>query len=138
MALVLGSLRRTGPIVWTLPYSANLTLRQFGLTLLLAGIGINSGHTFLSTIGNGGGGYIFISSVLISILTAVITLLIGFKLVKIPFSFLTGMVANQPAILDFSVDRIGNKLPNIGFTTMLPVALITKIVFVQLLFALLN
>jgi putative transport protein len=138
VALVLGSLRRTGAIVWTMPYSANLTLRQIGLTLLLAGIGINSGHTFLSTISGGGGGFIFLSSVIISIMTAIITLVIGAKLVKIPFSFLTGMVANQPAILDFAVDRAANKLPNIGFTTMLPVALITKIVFVQLLFNLLN
>ena len=138
VALVLGSLRRTGPIVWTLPYSANLTLRQFGLTLLLAGIGINSGHTFLSTVSGGGGGMIFLSSVMISILTALVTLIIGFKLVKIPFSFLTGMVANQPAILDFATDRTKNKLPNIGFTTMLPVALIAKILFVQLLFNILS
>ena len=138
VALVLGSLRRTGPIVWTLPYSANLTLRQFGLTLLLAGIGINSGHTFLSTISSGGGGYIFISSVIISVLTAIVTLFVGFKLVGIPFSFLTGMVANQPAILESAIERAGNKLPNIGFTTMLPIALITKIIFVQLLFSLLS
>ncbi|NND31952.1 MAG: hypothetical protein HKN76_05120, partial [Saprospiraceae bacterium] len=138
VALVLGSLRRTGPVVWTMSYSANLTLRQIGLTLLLAGIGINSGHTFLSTVMGGGGGMIFLSSVIISVLTAMMTLIIGFKLVKIPFSFLTGMVANQPAILDFAIDKAGNKLPNIGFTTMLPVALITKILFVQLLFNLLS
>lgn len=138
IALLLGSLRRTGPIVWTLSYGANLTLRQFGLTLLLAGIGINSGHTFLSTLMGGGGTWIFIASIIISILTAIITLAIGFKAVGIPFSFLTGMVANQPAILDFSVERARNKLPNIGFTTMLPVALITKIIFVQLLFSVLT
>jgi putative transport protein len=121
-----------------MPYSANLTLRQIGLTLLLAGIGINSGHTFLSTISGGGGGYIFLASVIISILTGIITLTVGFKLVKIPFSFLTGMVANQPAILDIAIERAGNKLPNIGYTIMLPVALVTKILFVQLLYYLLN
>jgi putative transport protein len=50
VALVLGQLRRTGPIVWTLPYGANLTLRQVGLIFLLAGIGIRSGQTFSQTI----------------------------------------------------------------------------------------
>ena len=50
VALILGSLRRTGPIVWSLPYSANLTLRQVGLILLLASVGVRSGHTFISTI----------------------------------------------------------------------------------------
>ena len=39
VALVLGALERTGRLNWTLSYSANLTLRQFGLILFLAGIG---------------------------------------------------------------------------------------------------
>lgn len=138
VALILGALRRTGPIVWTLPYSANLTLRQIGLILLLAGVGVNSGHTFMATIARGGGGVIFLAGTIISFLTAVATLFIGYKLLKIPFSFLIGMVANQPAILDFALEKSQNKLPNIGFTLMLPVSLITKIVYVQFLFAFLR
>ena len=138
VALILGTIKRTGAIVWTMPYSANLTLRQIGLILLLAGIGINSGHTFLSTILNGGGGKIFISSVIITLSTAFLTLFIGFKVMKIPYSILIGMVSNQPAILDFANERTNNKLPNIGFTTMLPIALITKILFVQILFGFLS
>ncbi|MCB0564147.1 MAG: hypothetical protein KDD01_07205 [Phaeodactylibacter sp.] len=138
VALLLGTLRRTGPIVWALPYSANLTLRQIGLILLLAGVGVNSGHTFMATIAQGGGGIIFLAGTIISFLTAVATLFIGYKLLKIPFSFLIGMVANQPAILDFALEKSQNKLPNIGFTLMLPVSLITKIVYVQFLFAFLR
>ncbi|GJM35971.1 MAG: putative transporter [Saprospiraceae bacterium] len=138
VALILGALRRTGPIVWTLPFSANLTLRQVGLILLLAGIGINSGHTFMGTFAQGGGGIIFLAGTIISFLTAVFTLLVGYKLLNIPFSFLTGMVANQPAILDFALEKADNKLPIIGYTLMLPVSLITKILYVQLLFAFLG
>ncbi|MEM9920693.1 MAG: TrkA C-terminal domain-containing protein [Bacteroidota bacterium] len=138
VALLLGTLRRTGPVVWTLPHSANLTLRQIGLIFLLAGIGINSGHTFLNTLSGGSGGYLFLAGAIISISANLTTLLIGYKLFKIPFSFLMGMVSNQPAILDFALNKTGNKLPTIGFTTMLPVALIAKILFVQLLFAFLS
>lgn len=138
VALILGALRRTGPIVWTLPYSANLTLRQIALILLLAGVGVNSGHTFVDTVAQGGGGIIFLAGTIISFITAIATLFIGYKLLKIPFSFLTGMVASQPAVLDFALEKAGNKLPNIGFTLMLPVSLITKIVYVQFLFALLR
>jgi len=138
VALFLGYLRRTGTIVWTLPYSANLSLRQFSLILLLAGIGIRSGHTFLATLLEGGGALIFLCGAIISMVSALATLLIGFKLLKIPFSFLTGMVANQPAILDYAMQNSGNKLPTIGYTVMLPVSVITKILVVQILFALLN
>ncbi|MCB0636777.1 MAG: hypothetical protein KDC54_09190, partial [Lewinella sp.] len=138
VALILGALRRTGPIVWTLPYSANLTLRQVGLILLLAGIGIRSGHTFLATILEGGGGFVFLAGAIIATTTALLTLFIGYKLLRIPFSLLMGMVATQPAILDYAIERAGNKLPTIGYTLMLPLALITKILFVQVLFAILN
>ena len=138
VALFLGYLRRTGTIVWTLPYSANLSLRQFSLILLLAGIGIRSGHTFLATLLECGGALIFLCGAIISMVSALATLLIGFKLLKIPFSFLTGMVANQPAILDYAMQNSGNKLPTIGYTVMLPVSVITKILVVQILFALLN
>lgn len=134
VALLLGSVRRTGPVVWTLPYSANLTLRQIGLILLLAGIGIRSGHTFLQTILSGTGWQLFLAGGLVSTISAFIALWVGYRLLKIPFSFLMGMVANQPAILDFSLDRANNQLPNIGFTLMLPVGMIVKIILVQLLY----
>lgn len=138
VALILGQLRRTGPVVWTLPYSANLTLRQVGLILMLAGIGVNSGYNFMNTISQGEGGVIFLAGAIISVLTAIATLFIGYKLLKIPYSFLIGMVSNQPAVLDFALNKTQNKLPNIGYTLMLPVAIITKIVYVQFLFALLR
>ena len=134
VALVLGALRRTGPIVWTLPYSANLTLRQIGLIFLLATIGVRSGHTFVSTVMGGGAGLIFIAGTIISLSTAILTIFIGYKLLKIPFTLLTGMVANQPAILDFAIQKADNQLPNIGYALMMPVALIAKIVFVQILY----
>ena len=138
VGLALGAIRRTGDIVWTLPYSAGITLQQIGLMLLLACIGIRSGHTFFNTLTQGGAGIIFIAGALISMVTAFITLWIGYKWVKIPFSFLTGMVSNQPAILQYAVDQSGNRLPDVGYTLMFPIALITKIVYVQILFALLT
>ena len=134
VALVLGSIRRTGAIVWKLPYSANLTLRQFGLTLLLVGIGIRSGHTFLETILTGQGVLLFIAGALITIIGASLSLFIGYKIFKIPFSLLMGIVSSQPAVLDFSLQKADNKLPNIGFTLMMPIGLIIKIILVQLLF----
>ncbi len=138
VALLLGNLRRTGPIVWSLPYNANVTLRQFGLIIMLAGIGINSGYTFTSTLLNGDSAIILLVGFIVSFLTAAGTLFVGYKFLKIPFSLLVGMVATQPAILDFAIEKTGNKLPIIGYTLILPVSLIVKIIYVQILFAMLN
>ena len=136
VGLILGALRRTGPINWTLPYGANVTLRQIGLILLLATIGVSSGSAFLQSLSDNGL-MLFLASVIISLLTALSVLFIGYKMVKIPFSILMGIVSNQPAILDFSIDRTKNQLPNFGYTKVFPIALISKIVIAQLLFLML-
>ena len=133
VGLILGAIRRTGPVVWSMPYSANVTLQQIGLILLLAGIGVSSGHSFVESISMEGF-WIFLSSVIISIITAFAILAFGYKIVKMPFSLLMGIVSNQPAILDFASSRSGNRLPHVGYTMMFPIALIMKIVIAQLLF----
>ncbi|MEL6843567.1 MAG: TrkA C-terminal domain-containing protein, partial [Bacteroidota bacterium] len=137
MALILGKLRRTGSIVWTLPYSANLTLRQIGLIFLLATIGVRSGNTFFSTLSEASSLYVFLGGTMISLGTALLMFWVGYRLFKIPFSILSGMMANQPAILDFALTRTGNQLPNVGFALMFPIALIAKIVLAQVLYLLL-
>ena len=133
VGLILGALRNTGPINWTLPYSANVTLQQFGLILLLSSIGVRSGNALVQSISMQGV-WIFLASAVISLLTAISILLIGYKLLKRPFTFLMGMVANQPAILDFATDRSENAIPNFGYTMIFPIALILKIVIAQLMF----
>lgn len=141
VALILGALRRTGPIVWTLPYSANLTLRQFGLTLLLAGIGVRSGYTFFSTLAQSGGVVIFLAGASITLVVAFLTLWLGYKVLKIPYPMLTGMLAalqTQPAVLGFSLEQSKNEIPNIGYALVFPIATISKIVLAQLLYQLLT
>lgn len=139
VALVLGSLGRTGSLVWTLPYSANLTLRQVGLVLFLAGVGTRSGYAFVSTLLQGNGFQLLGIGAAITFGTAFGTLWVGYRLLKIPMGQLTGILAGlqtQPAILGFALEQAQNELPNIGYATVYPVATITKIILAQLLLAL--
>lgn len=137
VGLVLGAIRRSGPIVWTLPYSANVTLQQIGLILLLAGIGVSSGSAFVSSLSLDSI-WIFVSSVVITLLTGISILLIGYKVVKLPFSLLMGMVSNQPAILDFAISKSKNRIPEFGYTMMFPIASIMKIIIAQVMFIILT
>ena len=137
VGLALGALRRTGPIIWTLPYSANVTLQQIGLILLLSTIGVRSGNAFVQSLSIEGV-YYFLAGTIISLLTAIAILLVGYKVVKKPFVLLMGMVANQPAILDFASSRAKNRIPEIGYSMMFPIALISKIVIAQILFLVLS
>lgn len=136
VALILGTVGRTGPIVWTLPYSANLTLRQFGLILFLAGVGTRAGYAFVTTLSSSGGLSLFAAGAVITMITALALLAIGYRLLKIPMGLLVGILAGlqtNPAVLGFATEQTENDLPNIGYTTVYPVATIAKIVIAQLL-----
>lgn len=138
VSLILGALYRTGKTVWTLPYSANVTLRQVGLTLFLAVIGLKSGNTFVESLSTGGNGLlIFSGGVIITFFTACLSLFVGYKLFKCPYSLLLGFMSNQPAVLDFALNRAANKIPMIGYSIMFPIALIMKIVYAQVMYILL-
>jgi putative transport protein len=141
VALILGALGRTGPLVWSIPYSANLTLRQIGLVLFLAGVGTRAGYEFVSTLFQGGAGALFLVGTLITTITALAALLIGYKLLKIPMNILIGMLAGiqtQPAVLGFALEQTKNEAPNIGYAAVYPIALIGKILLAQVLLVLLS
>lgn len=140
VALILGALERSGPLVWNMPFSANLTLRQVGLIMFLAGVGTRSGYAFATTFMQSGGALVFAAGALVTCLTAIVTLWVGHKLLKIPMSLLIGMLAGlqtQPAVLAYGLEQTENDLPNIGYATVYPIAMVTKILLAQLLAVLL-
>ena len=88
-----------------------------------------------------GGAAIFFGGAIITCGTALLTLWLGYKLLHIPMSLLTGMLSGlqtQPAVLSYALDQSENDLPNIGYATVFPVATITKILLAQLLLILLR
>lgn len=136
MGLFLGTIARTGKMVWTIPYSANTTLRQIGLVLFLAGIGTRAGYSFFTTMVQGGGLVIFGAGAAITCITALLTLWIGYKLLHIPMSILTGILAGlqtQTAVVGYALEQTRNDFPNLGFASVYPIATITKILYVQIL-----
>jgi putative transport protein len=138
VALVLGARERTGPLVWTLPYSANLTLRQIGLILFLAGIGTRAGSALLATFAQGNGLEIVLASAAATAAIVFGTLWIGYRLLRIPMSMLLGMLAGlqtHPALLSFAAEQAGNDVPTYGYAAVYPVAIIAKIVIAQVLLA---
>lgn len=141
VGLVLGAVRRTGRIVWTIPYNANLTLRQIGLILFLAAVGLKSGYTFVSTFSGSGGVTILLAGAVISLGVPVLTLIIGYKVLRIPYGMLTGIVSamhTQPAVLGFAAEQAQDESPNVGWSLVYPLSMISKIILAQVIFTLLG
>jgi putative transport protein len=140
-ALILGARGRTGPMIWTLPYSANLTLRQAGLVLFLAGIGTRAGGAFFATLHRADGLLILLAGAILTCATAVLAMWIGHRLLRIPMSLLGGMLGGmqtQPAVLGFALEQTGNELPNMGYATVYPTAIVAKIILAQVVLMLLR
>ena len=141
VALILGSLGRTGPLLWTMPYSANLTLRQFGMVLFLAGVGTRAGGAFVGTLSGGGGWALLGLGAVITTPTAVALFMAGRSWLRIPITLRVGMaggIQTQPALLAWAVDRTGSEEPNVGYASVYPVAFIGKVILAQLLLTMLG
>lgn len=141
VALVLGHLGRTGPILWTLPYSANLTVRQLGLILFLAGIGTRAGYDFVQYFASGGGLLVFAAGAGMTFSAAALTLWGGATLLHLPFGTLAGTLAGlqtQPAVLGFALEQAKDDSPNLGYATVYPVAMIVKVLLGQILLAIMR
>lgn len=134
VALLLGWRRRTGSLQWVMPISANLVLRNFGLTLFLAVVGISSGATFAATIASEGLLYLLLGSAIASTLV-IVTMLVALLVFRLPFDSVVGIVAGttgNPAILAFANRIAPTDRPDIGYAMIFPSMTVLKIVLVQL------
>ena len=134
VGLCFGALYRTGPLQWTLPYSANMTLRQVGLVLFLAGVGTRNGYTFFQTLQQGHGLSLVIGGVIVTMAVSLAVTWIGYRRFKLPFATVAGMVAaiqTQPAVLGYALEQSKNDLPNLGYASVFPTATIAKIILAQ-------
>lgn len=134
VALIVGRLRRTGPISWVMPLPANIVLRNFGLTLFLATVGINSGQAFLTTVVQTGPMLLLVGAVVV-LTTIVFILLVGHFMLRIPFDDLLGVASGatgNPAILVYANRMAPTERTDISYAMIFPSATIVKVVGVQI------
>ena len=134
VALILGKLRRTGPMLWTMPLPANIVLRNFGLAMFLATVGVNAGQPFVRTVAESGLTMLFIGAAVL-LTTALIVLLAGHYLLRIPYDDLVGVASGatgNPAILVYSTKMAPTERPDIGYAMIFPSMTLVKVIAVQI------
>ena len=140
MALILGNLRRTGGMNWTIPLSANLVLRNLGLTLFLAQVGMASGPKFVATVADTGFLMLGLGAIVLFALVLPI-LILGLFVFRMPYDEVAGIVAGacgNPAILAYANKLAPTERPDIGYAMIFPGMTIVKILFVDIVPALIR
>jgi putative transport protein len=133
--LILGRIQHSGPVNWGMPYGVNLTLRQLGLVLFLAGIGTKAGDGFLRTFAEGGWMYLGAGAGITSAVTVVV-LLFGSRILRLPSAAVMGLLSGiqtQPACLAYANEQTGSDVPNVWYASVYPVSMIAKIILAQLI-----
>jgi len=138
VGMVLGWVGRTGPFVWGLPHAANSTIRQLGLLFFLAAIGLASGPDFAASAFSMTGLKVGVLAALIVVVNAII-LLAGARWAGVSAQRASGGLAGlvgQPAILAFALSKRDDERIEAGYATLFALAIVVKIVMVQVLVAL--
>ncbi len=116
--------------------SANFMLREVGITIFLACVGISAGDGFVDTIVNNGGfawiGYGFI----ITVVPLLIVGCIGRYFCKVNYFTLIGLIAGSttdPPALAYSNATAGNDAPSVGYATVYPLTMFLRVLTAQLM-----
>ncbi|WP_346702563.1 putative transporter [uncultured Alistipes sp.] len=120
--------------------SANLMLREIGIALFLAAVGIGAGDGFVDAIVNGG--YRWIGyGVIITVVPILIVAIVARLWLKMNYYTLMGLIAGSttdPPALAYANATAGNDMPAVGYSTVYPMVMFLRLLSAQIfiLFAL--
>jgi putative transport protein len=138
VALILGNLRRTGGINWTMPLSANKVLFNLGLTLFLANAGMSTGANVVATVAQNGVMILVLGAVVLCAIVLPVIVL-GLFVFKMSYDEMAGVLAGatgNPAILAYANKLAPTDRPDVGYAMIFPSMTILKILFVNIAAAL--
>lgn len=119
--------------------SANLMLREVGITTFLACVGLGAGERFVETVAAGGYKWIGYGA-LITLIPITLAGVAGRLLLKLNYFTLSGLIAGSmtdPPALAYANDAAGNDLPSVGYATVYPLTMFLRVISAQLLILLL-
>ncbi|HCT7930740.1 TPA: putative transporter [Enterobacter hormaechei] len=137
MALILGRIGSIGKLYWFMPPSANLALRELGIVLFLAVVGLKSGGDFVDTLVNGEGmswvGYgIFITA--IPLITVGLLARIFAKMNYLTLcGMLAGSMTDPPALAFANNLHATSGAAALSYATVYPLVMFLRIITPQLL-----
>jgi putative transport protein len=137
VGLALGVVSRTGPVTWQIPHAANQVIRQLGILMFLACAGLGSATAFADAIGTRQGLELAAAGTAIAVAFAALTPFAVAVLARRDPVETAGTLAGietQPAALAYALDRAdGDARVSRAYALVFPIAMVAKIVVVQLL-----
>ena len=115
--------------------SANMMIREIGISFFLAAVGLGAGENFVSSIMNGGYWWILYGA-LITLVPIICTVLLARLVFKLNFYQICGLVSGgttNPPVLAFSQEVYGTDYPSISYATVYPLTMFMRVLMAQLI-----
>ena len=133
MAIIIGRFGTHWHLITYTTLSANLMLREVGLAMFLASVGLASGNGFVDAVV--GGGYIWLLYALIIAVVPLILVGIYARLrYKMDFFSIMGMLSGtmtNPIALNYANSLAGSDMPAISYATVYPLAMFLRVIIAQ-------
>jgi putative transport protein len=116
--------------------SANLIVREIGIALFLASVGLSSGHNLASAFSDGSGYRWILMGIAITMIPLLVVGIIATKFFRKTYFELCGLLAGactDPPALAFALKMAGNDIPSATYATVYPLTMILRILAAQLL-----
>ena len=116
--------------------SANLMLREIGICLFLAAVGLGAGEKFVDTLVNHQGYMLIGYGVIITLVPLLLVGILARLVTKTNYLTLIGMIAGSttdPPALAFSGEMAGNSYPAVGYATVYPLTMFLRVLTAQIL-----
>ena len=121
--------------------SANLMLRQLGLTIYLAGLGLSAGAGFFETVFTLEGLKWVVISISICVIPVFITAFVAKKLFRMDYADNVGMLCGgmaNPFALDYAGPTSEGEDPAVAYATVYPVSIFLRVISAQIIIILLS
>ena len=135
VAILLGAFGPKFGITTYTATSANLMVREIGISLFMAAVGLDAGKTFVSSLL--GGGYMWVLyGALITVIPMIVIAVIARTVMKFDFFKICGLLSGgttDPALLSFSEQLFGNGRIALNYTTVYPLTMFLRVVAAQVM-----
>lgn len=115
--------------------SANMMLREIGISFFLAAVGLGAGENFVSSLMNGGWSWILYGA-LITFIPVLVTGLVGRLVFKLDFYQICGLITGattNPPVLAFAQNAYGTDYTSVNYATVYPLSMFMRVLVAQVL-----
>jgi len=136
IAILLSRIGQIGRIVWYMPAGANLALREMGIVLFLACVGLKSGSKFIPTLLSPEGLTWLIGGFCITLIPILLVGLFARAVLKMNYVALSGIIAGSmtdPPALAFANTLVKSDAPSVAYASVYPLTMLLRILCAQIL-----